>query len=116
MSKMIVDWFADREIATAMAIFVNSWAVGIGIGLLVLPVIVLQNGIQSASLVAAVLVFLGLVALVWLYREPPAIASMLRPKGAGSRCHNLRHRRGWRLEFVQCRLCDAVRVRPRNAR
>jgi MFS family permease len=25
MSKMVADWFAGKEIATAMAIFVNSW-------------------------------------------------------------------------------------------
>src|SRR5262249_11280895 len=27
MSKMVTDWFAGKEIATAMAIFVNSWPV-----------------------------------------------------------------------------------------
>jgi MFS family permease len=80
MSKMIVDWFAGREIATAMAIFVNSWPVGIAIGLLLLPVVVLHYGIQSAFLVATVLVILGLVALVWLYREPAAVASMPKAK------------------------------------
>jgi MFS family permease len=33
MSKMVTDWFAGREIATAMGIFVNSWPVGIAIAL-----------------------------------------------------------------------------------
>src|SRR5262249_33720379 len=28
MTKMVTDWFAGREIATAMAIFINSWPVG----------------------------------------------------------------------------------------
>ena len=32
MSKMVTDWFAGREIASAMAIFVNSWPVGIAAG------------------------------------------------------------------------------------
>ena len=33
MSKMVADWFAGKEIATAMAIFVNSWPVGIALAL-----------------------------------------------------------------------------------
>ena len=33
MSKMVTDWFAGREIATAMGIFVNSWPVGIALAL-----------------------------------------------------------------------------------
>jgi predicted MFS family arabinose efflux permease len=72
MSKMIVDWFASREIATAMAVFVNSWPVGIALGLLLLPTIGVQQGVQSAFLVCTVVVFLGLMALLLLYREPPS--------------------------------------------
>jgi MFS family permease len=34
MSKMVTDWFAGREIATAMAIYVNSWPFGIAIALM----------------------------------------------------------------------------------
>src|SRR3954468_5214350 len=37
LAKMITDWFAGREIVTAMALFVSSWPVGIGLGLLLLP-------------------------------------------------------------------------------
>ena len=33
MTKMVTDWFAGREIATAMAIFVNSWPAGVAIAL-----------------------------------------------------------------------------------
>src|ERR1700716_4086958 len=33
MTKMVADWFAGKEIATAMAIFVNSWPAGIAIAL-----------------------------------------------------------------------------------
>ena len=29
--KMVTDWFAGKEIATAMAIFVNSWPVGLAL-------------------------------------------------------------------------------------
>ncbi len=37
LTKMMTDWFAGKEIATAMAIFVNSWPAGIAVSLLVLP-------------------------------------------------------------------------------
>ena len=33
-TKMIADWFAGREIVTAMAILVTSWPLGLAIGLL----------------------------------------------------------------------------------
>jgi hypothetical protein len=36
-SKMVADWVAECEIATAMALFLNSWPFGIAIALLVLP-------------------------------------------------------------------------------
>jgi MFS family permease len=34
LTKMVADWFAGREIATAMAILVTSWPFGIALGLL----------------------------------------------------------------------------------
>jgi MFS family permease len=37
MMKMVADWFTGKEISTAMAVFVNSWPVGIAISLLALP-------------------------------------------------------------------------------
>src|ERR1700753_2406181 len=39
MTKMVTDWFAGKEIATAMSIFVNSWPAGIALSLLTLPAI-----------------------------------------------------------------------------
>ena len=75
MSKMITDWFAGREIATAMAIFVNSWPVGIALGLLALPLIAVAHGVPMVFLICTALVFLGLIVLAWLYREPPSAAS-----------------------------------------
>ncbi|MFP6707454.1 MAG: hypothetical protein VCE75_15750, partial [Alphaproteobacteria bacterium] len=36
LTKMVADWFAGPEMMAAMALFVNSWPVGIGLGLLTL--------------------------------------------------------------------------------
>jgi len=37
MTKMVTDWFAGKEISTAMAIFVNSWPFGLAVSLVLLP-------------------------------------------------------------------------------
>src|SRR5262249_42603004 len=37
LTKMTTDWFAGREIGTALALLVSSWPIGIGIALVTLP-------------------------------------------------------------------------------
>jgi len=49
MSKMVTDWFAGKEIATAMAIFVNSWPVGIALCLFLVPALQPREAYQSRS-------------------------------------------------------------------
>ena len=75
MSKMVTDWFAGREIATAMGIFVNSWPVGIAIALLAQPFVATVGGVSAAFGLAAVLAATGFVALLIFYRQPPGDAS-----------------------------------------
>jgi MFS family permease len=71
MSKMVADWFAGKEIATAMAIFVNSWPAGIALSLLTLPLIGTAYGISAVYLVVAALIAVGLVLLAVSYPSPP---------------------------------------------
>src|SRR5215510_1034666 len=71
MAKMVTDWFAGRDIATAMAVFVNSWPVGIAAALVVLPPIAEMQGLKAAYLFSALLVLLGLVVLQQRYTAPP---------------------------------------------
>src|SRR5262245_38182851 len=33
MTKMVTDWFASREIITAMSVFITSWPLGLAMGL-----------------------------------------------------------------------------------
>lgn len=47
MTKMATDLFADREIATAMAVFLNSWPAGVALSLLVLPLIGTSYGVAA---------------------------------------------------------------------
>src|SRR3979490_1387685 len=61
MTKMVTDWFAGKEIATAMAIFVNSWPAGIAFSLLTLPVIGTASGVSAVYLAVVALIAVALV-------------------------------------------------------
>ena len=70
LTKMGTDWFAGKEIATAMAIFVNSWPAGVAISLLVLPAIGTAYGAGAVFAATGALTLIG-IALITLYRPPP---------------------------------------------
>ncbi|WJR75979.1 MFS transporter [Bradyrhizobium sp. NP1] len=80
LTKMITDWFAGHEIATAMAVFVNSWPAGVALSLLTLPWIGTAYGVNAVYLVVAALLALGL-ALAATYRPPAAHAAVAAASG-----------------------------------
>ena len=81
LTKMLTDWFAGKEIATAMAILVNSWPLGIAVCLLALPWVGTQYGVGAAHLGVAAFAAGGIVLLAILYRPPAdvAVASTTAP-------------------------------------
>jgi MFS family permease len=68
---MVTDWFAGREIATAMAIFVNSWPAGIAMSLVILPAIGTAYGVGAVYFSVAALIACGIMLLAVAY-QPPA--------------------------------------------
>jgi MFS family permease len=87
MTKMVADWFADRELSTAMAIFINSWPVGIAISLLVLPPIGTGYGMSAVHLAIVALSAIAMLLLLALYQTPANLAASTatRPRlAAGS--------------------------------
>jgi MFS family permease len=70
MTKMVADWFSGKEISFSMAVFVNSWPVGIAVALIVLPLVAEVGGLTSALTLVAVLTVAGFVALALFYRAP----------------------------------------------
>ena len=74
MTKMVADWFAGKEIATAMAVFVNSWPAGVAAALLALPLIGTGYGVAAVHLGVAAFIACGIVLLATLY-QPPANAA-----------------------------------------
>src|SRR5262245_35789478 len=72
MTKMVADWFAGRELSTAMAIFINSWPAGLAISLLVLPPIGQVHGISGVYGSVLLLVIAGMLFLAFAY-QPSAV-------------------------------------------
>jgi MFS family permease len=84
MTKMVADWFAGKEIATAMAIFVNSWPAGVALSLLMLPSIGIAYGVSAVYLAVAALIGFGIVLLALGYRTPAnSAASATAPAPLG---------------------------------
>ena len=74
LTKMVADWFAGHEIATAMAIFVNSWPAGVALSLVLLPLIATTFGVEAVYLAVAALIALALVFFVIAYPSSPKTA------------------------------------------
>lgn len=70
MTKMVIDWFAGRNVSTALAIFISSWPIGIALGLLILPALAASAGLQTAFMVLTVLTAVALVVFAVIYRVP----------------------------------------------
>ncbi|RJT28311.1 MFS transporter [Mesorhizobium waimense] len=80
MTKMVADWFAGREIATAMAIYINSWPAGIAIALMLLPAIGTTFGMTAVGIAVSVLIIVSLGLMSFVYRAPD-----VPPAGGGDR-------------------------------
>ena len=76
MTKMVADWFTGREIATAMAIYINSWPAGIAIALVLLPAIGTTFGMTAVSVAVSLLVIASIGLMTFVYRTPE-----VRPAG-----------------------------------
>jgi len=73
MTKMVVDWFTGHEMSTAMAIFINSWPIGIALALLVLPALATAGGIALAWWALSAVVAAGFVLFALIYQPPEGI-------------------------------------------
>ena len=71
MTKMVTDWFADRDIVPAMAVFVASWPLGLALGLISFPPLAAHGGPAIVMGAAAGVVALCLALVALIYRAPP---------------------------------------------
>jgi cyanate permease len=71
MTKMVTDWFADRDIVPAMAVFVASWPLGLALGLISFPPLAAHGGSPSVMGAAAAIVAVSFALVALIYRAPP---------------------------------------------
>jgi|SoiMethySBSTD1v2_1073268.scaffolds.fasta_scaffold02619_22 MFS family permease len=76
LAKMVADWFAGRELSTAMGIMLASWPVGLGIAAATLGALATHATWRTAIVATAIVAALGLALIAFAYRDPP------RPSGA----------------------------------
>jgi MFS family permease len=73
-TKMVADWFAEKEIVTAMAILVTSWPLGIGLGLVTLAPVATATSWNTAMFLTAMVSLAALLLVAVIYRAPSATA------------------------------------------
>jgi predicted MFS family arabinose efflux permease len=79
LTKMVADWFAGRELATAMAILVMSWPFGIAMGQVGHGWLEATHGWRAPFVVASIYCLAGALVVLAAYRPPrrtgaPAVA------------------------------------------
>lgn len=74
LTKMVADWFAGRELATAMALLVTSWPLGIALGLLAFVPLAAWLGWPAVMIVSALVSALSLLLIGACYRDPGHVA------------------------------------------
>jgi MFS family permease len=70
LSKIVSDWFAGKELSTAMAIMLTSWPVGLGLATATLGGVAARTSWRTAVMATAVVATLGLLMML-LCRDAP---------------------------------------------
>jgi predicted MFS family arabinose efflux permease len=75
LTKMTADWFAGREIVTAMSILIASWPFGIALGLVGFVPLAAAYGWPAVMHAGAACALASLALLAVAYRNPPGAAA-----------------------------------------
>ena len=73
-TKIVTDWFAGRELATALGLMLAAWPLGIALGLAALGTLAAATTWRTAILVPTLSAALALLLTLLSYRERPAAA------------------------------------------
>jgi MFS family permease len=82
LPKLIADWFQGKEIATAMAVVLTSWPVGLGLATATLGALAAATSWRTALLATAAAAALGFVLMLFFREAPRASASVRAPLAA----------------------------------
>jgi MFS family permease len=70
LAKIVTDWFAGRELATALGVMLAAWPLGIWLGLATLGALSAATTWRTAILVTTLSAALALGLMLLFYREP----------------------------------------------
>ena len=76
MTKMLTDWFAEKELFFAMSIFIIGWPVGIASGQAIQGLIAAQFSQDFVFYLVSAGTAVGLVAIAGFYRSPASSRAM----------------------------------------
>ena len=71
LTKMVADWFAEKELFLGMSIYIVGWPIGIALGQAIQPSLAEQAPWTTVFYLSAIVLTMGLVAVALLYRPPP---------------------------------------------
>jgi MFS family permease len=77
LPRLIADWFEGKEIATAMAVVLTSWPVGLGLATATLGALAAATSWRTALLATAAAAALGFVLMLF-FREAPRATTPVR--------------------------------------
>ncbi|MFQ5899684.1 MAG: CynX/NimT family MFS transporter [Candidatus Methylomirabilia bacterium] len=90
LAKMVADWFAGKELSTAMGIMLTSWPVGIALALASLGALASASSWRVAIHATVIPSAIALALMLLLYRDPPRPSEA--PAGRGWRSLTLSRR------------------------
>jgi len=79
LTKMVTDWFAGREIGTALSLLVASWPLGMGLALVADPWLAAAHSPALALHATAIAAALLVVLVGLAYRSPGAATAAVLP-------------------------------------
>src|SRR5262249_6274007 len=85
LSKIVADWFAEKEIATGMGVMLTAWPVGVGFGLISIGAVAQHSSWQRGMELTVLVALLSLILMVLLYRDPPSASRRPLEQAAHSR-------------------------------
>src|SRR5262249_19169328 len=74
-TKMVADWFAGRELATAMGILVMSWPFGIAMGQVGHGWLAATHSWRAPFVVASLYCLIAAIAMMIAYPAPDSVAA-----------------------------------------
>jgi len=75
LTKMVTEWFFQREIVLALSVMLTAWPIGIALALLVQGSIAAAHGWQWAMYATAIAALAALALTALFYRAPPSLSN-----------------------------------------